>query len=168
MALASLGIVLTFARMFTRDYIIRVIEQAADFIARIAKSKREGHFQAGLRQVESAYDALLDMDRQLFEIANSKMLADLLGPPEKIRAIAGLVREEADLLRLSGDPINAQLKYKRAVELTLEARFRGGEEPEDLEFIQQAVLHVKQQTLAPKYRNNVAWPSSPSAASDEL
>jgi hypothetical protein len=145
--------------MFTRDYLLRVIEQAADFIARITKSKREGHFKAGLRQVESAYDALLDMDRQLFEVANSGVLADLLGPPEKIRAIAGLVREEADLLRLSGDPINAQLKYKRAVELVLEARERGGEAPEDTQFIQQCVLHVKQQTLAPKYRNNVAWPT---------
>jgi len=144
--------------MFSRDYLIRLIEQAGDFLARIAGLERQGKFESGLREVERAYDALLDMDRTLFNIAPSSTIADLLGPPERIRAIAQLVRAEADLLRLSGDPINAQLKYKRALELYLEARSRGGEEEDDREFIQKTVLHVDQMTLAPKYRAGVSWP----------
>ena len=49
--------------MFTRDYIIRVIEQAAAFLARALKLERAGQYEAGLREVETAYEALLDMDR---------------------------------------------------------------------------------------------------------
>lgn len=144
--------------MFTRDYIIRLIEQVADFLARISKSKREGNFAAGLREVQRAYDSVLDMDRQLFNIADSATLAQLLGPPERIRSIAQLVCAEADLLRLSGDPLTSQLKYKRAIELYLEARARGGDEAGDAEFIQQALLHVDQESLAPKYRTGVSFP----------
>ncbi len=144
--------------MFTRDYIVRLIEQVGDFQKSIAKLERDGQFQAGLREVDRAYDSLLDMDRQLFNIASSSSLAELLGPPERIRAIARVVRAEADLLRLSGDPINSKLKYKRALELYLEARARGPEFPEDLEFIQQTVLHIDQQSLSPKYRAGVSFP----------
>lgn len=140
--------------MITRDYLIRLIEQVADFVARIAGSKREGYFDQGLRTVDEAYDALLDMDRRLFDVADSRTLADLLGPPAKIRAVAAICYEEADLLRLKGDPINAALKYKKSLELVLEAREREPED-DDLEVIQKLCLHVDQETLAPRYRANL-------------
>lgn len=141
--------------MITRDYLLRLIEQVADFVARIVATKREGNFEAGLRLVDEAYDDLLDMDRELFEIADSSTLAQLLGPPGKVRAIAGLCFQQADLLRLKGDPINAKLKYKKAVELTLEAR-RVERDPDDLELLRQAFLHIDEAVLAPRYRTD-AW-----------
>ena len=59
--------------MFTRDYIIRLIEQIGAFLARIARLERDGQYEAGLREVERGYEALLDMDRRLFDVANSSM-----------------------------------------------------------------------------------------------
>jgi hypothetical protein len=151
--------VVTVARVITRDYLIRIIEQVADFVARVVAKKREGNYEAGLRLVDEAYDDLLDMDRELFEIADSATLATLLGPPGKVRAIARLCFEQGDLLRLKGDPINAKLKYKKAVELTLEAR-RAEPEPDDLELLHRAFVHIDQSVLAARYQSD-AWQHDP-------
>lgn len=145
--------------MITRDYLVRLIEQVAAFVASIVGAKREGNFDAGLRLVDEAYDDLLDMDRELFEIADSATLSQLLGPPGKVRAIARLCFEQAELLRLKSDPINSKLKYKRAVELTLEAR-RAEPDPADLELLKQAFMHIDVLVLAPRYRDD-AWQQPP-------
>lgn len=145
--------------MITRDYLIRVIEQIADFVARAVAKKREGNYEAGLRLVDEAYDDLLDMDRELFEIADSSTLASLLGPPGRVRAIARLCFEQADLLRLKGDPLNAKLKYKKAVELTLEAR-RVEPDPDDLELLHRAFVHIDQAVLAGRYQSD-DWQRDP-------
>jgi hypothetical protein len=145
--------------VITRDYLVRLIEQVAAFVASIVGAKREGNFDAGLRLVDEAYDDLLDMDRELFEIADSATLSQLLGPPGKVRAIARLCFEQAELLRLKSDPINSKLKYKRAVELTLEAR-RAEPDPADLELLKQAFMHIDVLVLAPRYRDD-AWQQPP-------
>ena len=108
--------------MFREDYILRIIQQLVDAIARIAGFNRRGEHDKALAEAEQAWGKLLDAPRELIDVVDSATLASMLRDPEKMRIAAQLLHEEGRALAGKGDPLHAALRYRRALELVLEAR----------------------------------------------
>jgi hypothetical protein len=108
--------------MFREDYILRIIQQLVDAIARIAGFNRRGEHDKALAEAEQAWGKLLDAPRELIDAVDSATLASMLRDPEKMRIAVQLLHEEGRALAGKGDPLHAALRYRRALELLLEAR----------------------------------------------
>lgn len=137
--------------MISQDYIIRIIQQVGEAIARMIGKKDNGDYRAALQQAESAYD-LLGIPPDLAAAMNSESLASLLGHPEKIRLMARLSQQEGELYTATGDPLTGTARYRRAAELMLEARTRDPQ-PEDASVLQELFRHFPTSSLARKYRD---------------
>jgi hypothetical protein len=136
--------------MIREDYVMRLIKQIAAVIARMVGLQGKGDHEAALRAAESAYD-LLGVPSELAAALDSATLAELLAHPEKIRLMARVVREEAEILRAKGDPVGCAARYRRAAELTLEARAREPSD-EDAGVLQELFRHFPTGSLHPRYR----------------
>ena len=136
--------------MFQRDYLIRVIEQAVQAIARMLGLIERGDYEAARIEAEEAYD-LLGVPAELALRMDAAGLAELLVRPEKIRLLATLSWQEGDLLIATGDPLNGLERHRRAVELTLEAQ-RLDPRPEDAAALQEMLRQVPGYSLAERYR----------------
>ena len=136
--------------MISQDYIIRIIQQVVEAIARMIGKREQGDYQGALRQAEAAYD-LLGIPPDLAAAMDSESLADLLGNPEKIRMMARLSQQEGEVYRATGDPLTGTARFRRAAELMLEARIRDPR-PEDAGVLQELFRHFPTASLAAKYR----------------
>lgn len=137
--------------MFREDYLIRLIQQLVDAIARIAGLNRRGEHDRALAEAEQAWGKLLDAPPDLIDAVDTATLAGMLRDPEKMRAAAQLLHEEGRALAGKGDPLHAAVRYRRAMELILEARVI---EPSDEDEAMLAELSrvVPAGTLDPRYR----------------
>ena len=108
--------------MFREDYIMRLVKQLADFVARIAGFRQEGEFERAQEEIERARDELLGFPPGLVDTIDAATIVSLLRHPDKIRAAARLFWEEGLLLKARRDPLTAAGRFRRAFELYLEAR----------------------------------------------
>jgi hypothetical protein len=109
--------------MFRDDYLMRMIEQLAAAIARIAGLNRGGQHEEALAAADAAWGELLgDIPLELAGAVDSRTLAGMLRRPDKIRLAAAILREQAHALAGLGDPLSAARRSRRALELLLEAR----------------------------------------------
>ena len=108
--------------MFREDYIIRLIKQLADFVARIAGYRQAGEFERAQAEIERARDELLGFPPGLVDAIDTPTIVSLLRHPDKLRAAARLFWEEGLVLRARKDPLTAAARFRRAFELYLEAR----------------------------------------------
>jgi tetratricopeptide (TPR) repeat protein len=138
--------------MYRQDYLMRLIQQLAEFLARIAGLNRKGDHDKALATAAQAWDQLLDAPRDVIAAADSATLATLLREPAKIRAAAELCHEEGRALEGKGDPIHAQLRYRRALELVLEARARDPRDEDEAAILELSRL-APVDTLDPRYRS---------------
>lgn len=104
-----------------RDYILRMIEQLAEAIARIAGARGAGKHEEALSLVRETADGILGPLRAMVEQLDSASAAVLLGSAEKVGAYAALTAEEAATHEAAGDARRAGAGYRRALELHLEA-----------------------------------------------
>jgi hypothetical protein len=137
--------------MFREDYIIRLIEQLAAAIARIAGLNRRGEHDKALAAADRAWGELLDVPRALADTVNTATLVGMLRDPAKLRLAAQLFSEEGRALAGQGDPVHAQIRYRRAMELTLEARAIDRTDQDDAVILELSRL-VPIDTLAARYR----------------
>ena len=98
------------------DYLMRLIEQLAQVIARMTGLNLRKDYRAALETAERAWDEL-DVPHELVDRLDGPELAKLLREPSKMRLAAQLLTEEATALAGSGDPIHATLRRKRAYQL---------------------------------------------------
>lgn len=109
--------------MFDRsDYLMRLIRQLVDFIARISGYNRSGEHDKALVEAARAWEDLLDVPRELVDVTDTPTLAAMLREPQKMRAAAQLLIEEGKAFAGKRDPMTASLRYRKALELYLEAR----------------------------------------------
>jgi tetratricopeptide (TPR) repeat protein len=108
--------------VFREDYLMRLIHQFAEFVAHIAGLNRKGEHNLALAAADQAWGKLLDAPRELIDAVDTPTLAGMLREPAKLRAAAQLFYEEGRALAGKGDPLHAQLRYRRAMELMLEVR----------------------------------------------
>jgi hypothetical protein len=107
--------------MQREDWIMRVIRQLAEAIARVAGYVDKHDYDAALDEAGRAWD-LLGVPRELVDRVDGPTLASLLREPAKLRAAAELLVAEAKAYAGKRDPMHAGLCYRRAFELYLEAR----------------------------------------------
>src|ERR1044071_520361 len=98
------------------DYLMRLIEQLAQVIARMTGLNLRKDYRAALETAQRAGDELA-VPPELVDRLDGPELAKLLREPSKMRLAAQLLTEEATALAGSGDPIHATLRRKRAYQL---------------------------------------------------
>jgi len=143
--------------MLRQDYIIRIVKQVAEAIARMAGLRDKSEYQAALKDAESACD-LLGVPKDLAVALDTETLAGLLRHPDKMRLLAKVFTEEAEVYRASGDPLTCSDRYRRAAELTLEARAADPQD-DDASVLQELFRHFPTSALASKYRSPCGSPS---------
>jgi hypothetical protein len=137
--------------MFREDYIIRLVRQLADFLARIAGKRRARDFEGAIAEAGKAWDELLGHPRELVDVVDTPTLASMLREPGKMRVAAQLLVEEGHALTGKGDPASAAVCYRRATELVLEARAIDPSPEDDAALLELARL-VPASQLDPRYR----------------
>jgi len=108
--------------VFREDYIIRLIQQLVETIARIAGLNRRGEHDKALAEADQAWGKLLDAPPDLIDAVDTPTLAGMLRYPDKMRVAAQLLHEQGRAFAGKGDPLHAAVRYRRAMELLLEAR----------------------------------------------
>ena len=101
---------------------MRLIQQLAEAISRIAGLNRSGNHDEALAAADAQWGKLLDAPRALIDAVDTPSLAAMLREPAKLRVAAQLCHQEGHALAAKGDPVHAQLRYRRALELMFELR----------------------------------------------
>jgi hypothetical protein len=109
--------------MFQDDYILRMVQQLAQAIARITGLNQRAEHAEALREADRAWDEVLgDIPPELAGSVDSRTLAGLLRQPARIRLASQILSEQASALAGQGDAAGAARRARRALELRLEAR----------------------------------------------
>lgn len=122
--------------MIREDYLVRLIKQLADFLARIAGYRKRGDHAKAMTEVGRAWADVLDVPREIVDATDTATLASLLGTPDKMRVAAQLLAEEARVMTAQGDPLNASVLRARAVELYEIAREREPRDDDDAAIVE--------------------------------
>lgn len=138
--------------MYREDYIMRLIRQIAEAIARIAGLRKAGELDRAIDAADRLYEEL-GIPRDLIDVVDSTTLADMLGRADKIRGCAMLLWEEGHIFKAKGDPLTAFAKYRRAHELFLEARAREPHPDDDNAILELSRL-APARDLDPRYRGD--------------
>jgi len=101
--------------MVQRDYLMRMIEQFVQAIARILGLAKDGRLEEAKTELDAAY-AKLGISRSMIERLDAASLRLLLGE-DKLRIVAMLFGAEAKLLRLEGKEQAAHSLDERAREI---------------------------------------------------
>lgn len=136
--------------MIRQDYLLRIIEQAAQAIARMLGATQKNDYHSARVQADEAY-SLLGVPPELVLRMDSASLASLFAQPMKIRMLSKLLWQEGELYRATKDPLNGLDRQRRAVELLLEAQ-RLDPQEEDASVLQEMFRHVPTNTLAERYQ----------------
>ena len=137
--------------VFREVYIIRLIQQLVAIVARIAGLNRKGDHDKALAAADQVWEKLLDAPRELIDAVDTPTLAAMLREPDKLRIAAQLSYEEGRALVGKGDPLHGQIRYRRAMELILEARSLDPQAQDDAMILELGRI-VPMDTLDPRYR----------------
>ena len=138
--------------MFERDYILRLVKQLGALLAAILKLKKEEQFDAALEQLQGAFPSLFGIDYRTLVGFDSKSAAQLLVDSTRIKILAQLLEEEADIQRRRGDVELSAAKQLHALELYIEAAQRSSADPEVSASIARLSSRAELTDLAERYR----------------
>lgn len=136
--------------MFRRDYLLRQIDQLVALVRRMMQLKVEQKYEEAFVEAKTAYDQIFAAHKQLILYADSATLAALIGEPELVHALARAMRAEGELFEAKGDPDMAAQRYRRALELHLEAGVGPGLAQGDKDF-DDLIRRVDATTLDARY-----------------
>jgi hypothetical protein len=132
------------------DYVLRLVRRIAAAIARVAGlNRQEAHVQA-LAAADQVWSQLLALP-DISDGIDSHILAGVIGDPARIRLAQQLLCEQARAFDGTGDERAAAERYRRALELLLEAHVRAPADGDAAEIAALRVL-VPYASLAPRYR----------------
>ncbi len=139
-----------------RDYILRIIEQFAQALARIMGARRSGNLDEAARLLKETADGIFGSTRSMLDALEPASAATLLSSADKTRIYAALTAEEAELAAARGDAAKARAARRRALELYLEA-VRGAQaiEPETREAMAALRGEVDESRLGARYREQL-------------
>ncbi len=127
-----------------RDYIERMIEQAAQAFAQILDLVRAGDLDLAMILLQKTRDLVLGPMRPVLERVDAASAVELVGKYEmdRLRMYAALLGEEGAIHERRGKPARAELCYRRALELYAATSLAGARpKPADRERI--ALLQPK-------------------------
>jgi hypothetical protein len=110
-----------------RDFILRMIEAVGAAVARALRRKQSGDLPGARRELHIACDEVLGPLGSLVSRVDSRTAVSLIGDGRRVSAIARLLVEDADLLRLMSRESESVVLERRALETLLEAFMRDGE-----------------------------------------
>lgn len=108
--------------MIRDDYLLRLLKQLGEFLARIARRREEGRWRDAFDELDRAWSELLDIPRDLAVAVDTATLCGMLTQPERMRGAARLFREEGRVHAAGRDPLSAARSFTRARELFVQAR----------------------------------------------
>ena len=85
--------------MWEQDFIMRMIKQLADSLARIGGCKVEENYEEALRLIDGALGDLLGVDVRLLRMMDADSIAGMLSNNHQLLVYLKLELEEADILR---------------------------------------------------------------------
>jgi len=130
---------------------MRLIEQLGEALRRIAGLRKRGEYDEAVADVEATWGRLIDVPYELIDLVDTPTLAERLREPANMRIAAQLLMEEARAFSGKGNPIHATLRYRKALELFLEARAIDPQ-PVDESAILELSRYVHANQLDPRYR----------------
>ena len=114
------------------DYIERMVEQLVSALAAILKLGTANKPDEALALLQQTSLTLFGLEYRMLITFDANSVADLLGHPEKILALARLVMTESDPLHQRGDTEAVSHRLTHALDLALEGqRRRTALDPED-------------------------------------
>lgn len=100
-----------------KDFLKRIIEQAAEALARIAGLRRRRAFDEALQALDDSAGELLGIPKTLLDAVDVPTAARLVRDPPRLRVYARLLAEEADILVEAGrDPGGRVLRARLLLE----------------------------------------------------
>ncbi len=106
------------------DYIERMIEKLVAALAAILKAGKAQKTEEALDLLHQTSLSLFGMEYRMLITIDAGSVAELLGHPEKLKALAKLVSAEADLLQQRGDAVGVAHRLGHALGLLQEAQRR--------------------------------------------
>lgn len=105
--------------MIRKDYILRMVEEFAKFLAKIVGLKQEGKFNEALKKIDDVYQGMIDLDPAVLKSIGADELLDFLQNEKKynniyIKIIAELLFEEGQIYIESGDPVSGRNVLEKA------------------------------------------------------
>jgi hypothetical protein len=135
-----------------RDFLRRLIQNFAEFLAALIALRKGGKLEEAEQQLGELCGALLGPLGRDAELLDSSSLGCLL-PEERLERYAALIAERANLHLAKGDVSAAEEDRQRAVELYLEAAMkRGGASAELSSELRELLAPLALDTLPARYR----------------
>lgn len=99
--------------MIRKDYILRIVEEFAKFLAAIVGLKREGKYEEALKKVDQVFNSMINLDPVILKSIKQEELIDFLIEEKQfnlhyLKMIAELLFEEGQIYVEQGDPVTAQ------------------------------------------------------------
>ena len=104
-----------------RDYIMRLIAQFAEVLARIMGLRKAGKLDEAQKLINETADGIFGPLRSMIDQVDARTAAGLLGGRDKLVVYAALTAQEAEMALSRGQPRKAAGRSRRALELYLEA-----------------------------------------------
>ena len=106
------------------DYIERMIERLVAALAAILKAGKQEQWEEALGLVQQTSLSLFGLEYRMLVTIDARSVADVLGHPEKLKALARLILEEARLFERRGELPLAAARRSHAGALLEEAQRR--------------------------------------------
>jgi hypothetical protein len=134
-----------------RDFVMRIVKQLAELLARALKLKREQRYDEAAQTLEGGCADLLGLDFAALALVDSASCAQLLGEPLRIRTFAALLEELAEVHRLDGDEAKARARSRHAFEMYCEVLARKSDDAESLAGLERLRPRVDTAALPQRY-----------------
>ncbi len=133
--------------MIRDDYVMRMVRQAAEAIARALELFDKGEIDAAERQADSALGQALGPRRDMYGLVDTPTLISMIGTAELVRAVARASWLAGELHLRRGRPKKARGSFLRAWELFQHAGVGPAEEaapaPPDGELMARIAARLK-------------------------
>jgi hypothetical protein len=114
------------------DYLLRMISQLTQALARVLGLRRRGETEAALEELDAAVAAVAGLDPRAVEASDPAVLAGLVREPARLAALGRLLAERAGIEDDRGEAGRAAAIRARALWLLLESSLGAPLDPEAL------------------------------------
>ncbi|MFT3838046.1 MAG: hypothetical protein QM723_13755 [Myxococcaceae bacterium] len=118
--------------LIERDWVMRMVKQIVDFIARALKLAKEGKDKEAIELLESGCLEVLGIPWSALALVDSKSAAGVLGDGARVAAFGRILEERATIEAMQGKVALAAQRREHALEIYQEALARSPKNAEAL------------------------------------
>jgi len=135
-----------------RDYIMRLIAQFAQVLARLLGLRKSGKLDEAQQLLDETANGIFGSLRSMIDQVDASTAAGLLGGRDKVVVYAALTAEEAEIAAARGQTRKTSSRRRRALELYLEASRLGQLDETSRAGLMELQRTVNLDELDPRYR----------------